>query len=286
MYTVLVIGSAGSGKTTFSLNFYDHLSRDNPILINFDPSTVSQNEYTYDIREYISTQEVMEECNMGPNGSILIAIKEMVREINLITNELKNNFVLIDMPGQIEIYLHCSSFVRLMNHFKSLGQLVIVSMFDGFNFLCPEKFLASCLNMVIVTARIEAPVVCLVSKGDLLLRQQSKDDKSEDEDSDEKCTSSEETGNIRKSRFHENHGIGMNDTMDSHDSIIDILEMIDGSIINFPAYMFKTPLQNSFYDFLLMNDLCTFKLIDYKDLDEIVYEIKTGLCYYDDAEVK
>lgn len=289
MYTVLVIGSAGSGKSTFCLNIYDQLLRDNPILINFDPSTVSRNEYTYDIREYISTQDVMEECDMGPNGSILIAIKEMVKEIDLITNELKNNFVIIDMPGQIEIYLHCSSFIQLMNHFKLLGQIIIVSMFDGFNFLCVEKFLASCLNMVIVTARVEAPVVCLVSKGDLILNVAFKKSESMEEQFDEE--------NISHNTLSERISKGKESVEarqqfqyaieeDHAGSIVDVFEMIDGSIINFPRSMLQTPLQNKFYDFLVMNDLCTFKMVDYKDLNEIVYEIKTCLCYYDDAEVK
>lgn len=74
---VLVIGMAGSGKTTFMqrANAYLHGRQQAPYILNLDPA-VTHMPYTanIDIRDTVDYQEVMKQYNLGPNGGIVTAL--------------------------------------------------------------------------------------------------------------------------------------------------------------------------------------------------------------------
>ncbi|KAH8919394.1 hypothetical protein BT69DRAFT_495188 [Atractiella rhizophila] len=83
--TIIVIGMAGSGKSTMiqRLNSFLHTkSKKNeeikpPYLINLDPA-VSRLGYddfvSIDIRNTVDYKKVMQEYNLGPNGAILTSL--------------------------------------------------------------------------------------------------------------------------------------------------------------------------------------------------------------------
>lgn len=177
MYSVLVIGSAGAGKTTFSLNLYDHLSAHNhsPTLINLDPSQQSGNTYHHDICTYITTHNIMEATDLGPNSSILNAFATMAD--NLENMEIEG-YCVVDMPGQIEIFVHSESFLRTVEYFKEHSRCVIANVFDSINFKSVERFLGNGMSMCMCVGRVDLPFINLVSKCDLFL----------ESDRDEDCT--------------------------------------------------------------------------------------------------
>jgi GTPase SAR1 family protein len=77
--TIITIGMAGAGKTTFvqRINAYLHslTPPSPPYILNLDPAvTRIPYEANIDIRDTVNYQEVMKSYNLGPNGGILTAL--------------------------------------------------------------------------------------------------------------------------------------------------------------------------------------------------------------------
>jgi hypothetical protein len=73
----IVIGMAGSGKTTLMqrLNAHLHMQKQPPYVINLDPATASIPFGTnIDIRDTVKYKEVMKQYSLGPNGGIMTAL--------------------------------------------------------------------------------------------------------------------------------------------------------------------------------------------------------------------
>lgn len=67
----LVIGPAGSGKTTYCNGMQQYLTLlgRKTVVVNLDPANDSlPYECVIDISELVSLQEVQENLNLGPNG--------------------------------------------------------------------------------------------------------------------------------------------------------------------------------------------------------------------------
>ncbi|MFP3296874.1 MAG: ATP/GTP-binding protein, partial [Vulcanisaeta sp.] len=77
MFTVFIVGTAGSGKTTLVNSFAEWLENNqyDVAIVNLDPAA----EYVpyipdIDIRDVVSARELMRKYKLGPNGSIIAAI--------------------------------------------------------------------------------------------------------------------------------------------------------------------------------------------------------------------
>lgn len=245
MHTLFVIGSAGAGKTTFCSNLRERLS--SAYLLNLDPSQ-NLDIFEYDIQEFIRTDDVMRTSGLGPNASILNAFEEMSHKLD--SFEL-NGYVIVDMPGQIEIYLHCESFLKTLNYFKEQGSVIIINIFDIFNFTESDKYLSSSMNSCIMQARVNVPILNLISKCDLFGLTKNEIEKK----------------SIKEKKF---------EFLDSENNFI------------FPEKYIKTKFEQDLLNFLNLNGYSDFKMIDYDDsaLDDIIYEINSLLQYYDDVEFK
>jgi GTPase SAR1 family protein len=77
-YAQLVIGPAGSGKSTYCQNVYQHCQsiKRTVHVVNLDPAA-DHFEYpvSVDIRELISLEDVMEELKLGPNGGLIYCME-------------------------------------------------------------------------------------------------------------------------------------------------------------------------------------------------------------------
>ncbi|CAF5229747.1 unnamed protein product, partial [Rotaria magnacalcarata] len=74
---ILVLGMAGSGKTTFiqRINAHLHTEKMPPYVINLDPAV---HELPYpcnvDIRDTVNYKQVMKQYSLGPNGAIVTSL--------------------------------------------------------------------------------------------------------------------------------------------------------------------------------------------------------------------
>ena len=131
----LVMGPAGSGKSSYCLEIHKHLSQTNYFskIINLDPS-VDNLEYpnSIDIRNLINIVEVMEEFYLGPNGALIFCMEYLMDNLEWLENEINNSFenhFIIDLPGQIELYSHNSLMKELTMYLNNKCNANIVGLF-------------------------------------------------------------------------------------------------------------------------------------------------------------
>lgn len=114
---ILICGFAGCGKSTFvacSKNYLE-AKKKKVYIVNLDPA-VKHLDYKpdLDIRDTVSYENLMESMSLGPNGAIMVALNLFVAKIDEIYKILEkqrwnNDYIFIDIPGQIEIFTWSAS---------------------------------------------------------------------------------------------------------------------------------------------------------------------------------
>ena len=134
-FAQLVMGPAGSGKSTYCLEIHKYIYQTNhiPKIINLDPS-VDNIEYpnSIDIRKLINVVEVMEEFYLGPNGALLFCMEYLMDNLEWLENEISlcfEDYFILDLPGQIELYSHNSLMKELVVYLNSRCNLNMVGLF-------------------------------------------------------------------------------------------------------------------------------------------------------------
>ena len=163
------IGPAGVGKTTLVRNVSEiHATFKT---INLDPASYDT-EYQVDIRSLIDIDILMEECEIGPNNALLKVFDLLYSDSELksnFSNELENLTdydLLVDCPGQLEIYLHNDSFKNIVQDMFSKRYRVLFIYCTDVN--GPErKFITSCVFSALIGARFEYPFINLLTKCDM-----------------------------------------------------------------------------------------------------------------------
>lgn len=105
---LLILGMAGSGKTSLVSRLSEGYQNKKPYVVNLDPACINLPYFAnIDIRETVNYKEVMKQYQLGPNGAIVTSLNlfstkfpEVINFINKISNEV----CVIDTPGQIEVF--------------------------------------------------------------------------------------------------------------------------------------------------------------------------------------
>ncbi len=135
---LIVIGMAGAGKTSFiqRLNSFLHTKKQNPYVINLDPAC---HELPYpcniDIRDTVNYKEVMKQYSLGPNGAIMTSLNLFATKFNQIIEIVEKRaeecrYVLLDTPGQIEVFTWSASGQIITESLASTFRSVVVYVMD------------------------------------------------------------------------------------------------------------------------------------------------------------
>lgn len=173
MRNIFFVGTAGSGKSTMVGAFKQWLDDNgiDAITVNLDPGT---DKLSYradiDIRDWISLAEVMDEYSLGPNGAQIVAADLMAMNIHKLTavlSEYKTKYVLIDTPGQLELFAFRESSNLIIN---ALGKDRSMIAYLSDPMLCrrPNGFVSSMMLSALVQFRLQLPMINLLSKIDTL----------------------------------------------------------------------------------------------------------------------
>lgn len=183
-FGVLVMGPAGAGKTTFCSALISHLraNRRSAIYINLDPAATSfVYEPDIDIKELISLDDVMEEMGLGPNGGLIYCFEFLLENLDFLTDPLETvseeYLIIIDMPGQIELYTHVPIVPALVKHLSrgSLNvQMCAAYLLEATFVVDRAKFFAGTLSAMSAMLMMELPHVNVLSKMDLIKGTMSK----------------------------------------------------------------------------------------------------------------
>ena len=174
----------GSGKTTFMQRINSHLrsKRDPPYVINLDPAVRSVPfDSNIDIRDSLNYKEVMKEYNLGPNGGILTSLNNFSTKIDQIMNILEKRTapnhenpkakpirnIIVDTPGQIEVFVWSASGSILLNSLASSFPTVIAYIIDTPRTSSTSTFMSNMLYACSILYKTKLPMILVFNKTDV-----------------------------------------------------------------------------------------------------------------------
>lgn len=176
-YAQLVMGPAGSGKSTYCSNMVRHAEVEQKVIhvVNLDPAAeYFDYEPLVDIRELIHLDDAMEDEDMkfGPNGGLVFCMEYLLENSDWLHDELgdmEDDYLLFDCPGQIELYTHMTTIRQLVELLRQWNFSVCgVFLVDAQFMVDSNKFLSGTMAALSVMVNLEIPHVNVLSKMDLL----------------------------------------------------------------------------------------------------------------------
>ncbi|MBX5326782.1 MAG: ATP/GTP-binding protein [Candidatus Bathyarchaeia archaeon] len=173
MNVAFVIGTAGSGKSLFCASFAEWLKigKQEVAVLNMDPGAFKL-PYSpdIDVRDYVNVEELMEKYELGPNGALIVAadlIADQIETINREVEELAPDVLLVDTPGQMELFAFRASGPFIAAELSKQPKTIIY-LFDSVFSLNPLNYVANLFLSAAVYNRFLIPQVHVLSKSDLL----------------------------------------------------------------------------------------------------------------------
>ena len=173
MKSIFVSGTAGSGKSLLSSKLYEYYTKNEVFasILNLDPG-VDNLPYTCDIdvRDYVDYVSIMQQYELGPNGAMVIATDLIASKIDDIQNEINQvnpDYLIIDAPGQIELFAYRSSGSFIVENISS-DEKTNIFLFDGALITRPVNFVSIALLATSVRLRLNLPTINVLTKTDLI----------------------------------------------------------------------------------------------------------------------
>jgi GPN-loop GTPase len=171
--TVYFTGTAGAGKTTFVRTFAEWMRAAgyDATVVNLDPGVEDSTfEPDVDVREWVRLAEIQDEYGLGPNGAQVAAadmIALKIFEIKQAVTELKTDYVLIDTPGQIELFAFREASRAIVDALSG-DRSAIAFLFDPALARNPGGFVSLSMLSATVEFRFRLPMVNVLAKADVL----------------------------------------------------------------------------------------------------------------------
>ncbi|SCU99290.1 LADA_0H18778g1_1 [Lachancea dasiensis] len=173
--TVICIGMAGSGKTTFMqrLNSHLHAAKTAPYVVQLDPAVLNvPYGANIDIRDSVKYKKVMENYNLGPNGAIVTSLNLFSTKIDQVIKLVENkrdlhDYCIIDTPGQIECFVWSASGSIITESFASTFPTVIAYIVDTPRNSSPTTFMSNMLYACSILYKTKLPMIVVFNKTDV-----------------------------------------------------------------------------------------------------------------------
>lgn len=173
MKTIFVGGTAGSGKSLLTSKLYEYYTRNGAFtaVLNLDPG-VENVPYAcdVDVRDHVDLRQIMQQYDLGPNGALVMATDLTASKIDELQNEIGGvnpDYLLVDTPGQIELFAYRSSGRFIVENIISEEKTGIF-LFDGALITTPMNFLSIALLATSTRLRLGLPTVNAVTKTDVI----------------------------------------------------------------------------------------------------------------------
>ena len=180
---VIILGMAGSGKTTFVQRLVSHLHTKKtrepelhkpPYVINLDPAC---HEVPYpanvDIRDTVNYKEVMKQYNLGPNGGIVTSLNLFATKFDQVLNLIERragdcDHVIFDTPGQIEVFTWSASGNIITEALAAQFPTVVVYVLDAVRSTNPVTFMSNMLYACSILYKTKLPFIVAMNKTDVV----------------------------------------------------------------------------------------------------------------------
>ena len=173
MKTIFISGTAGSGKSLLTSKLLEYYTKNGAFasVLNLDPG-VENLPYTCDIdvRDHVDIVSIMQKYDLGPNGAMIMANDLIASKIDDIQNEVNSvnpDYLLVDTPGQIELFAYRSSGPFLVENIAS-EEKTNIFLFDGALITSPVNFVSIALLATSIRLRLNIPTVNVLTKTDLI----------------------------------------------------------------------------------------------------------------------
>jgi len=171
---VIVLGMAGSGKTTFVQRLTSHLHSKGspPYVVNLDPAC---REVPYpaniDIRDTVNYKQVMKQYQLGPNGGIVTSLNLFATKFDQVLQLIgskSSEFVIFDTPGQIEVFTWSASGNIITEALAAQMPTVVVYVMDSVRSTSPVTFMSNMLYACSILYKCKLPFVLAMNKIDVV----------------------------------------------------------------------------------------------------------------------
>ena len=173
MKTIFISGTAGSGKSLLTSRLLESYTKNGVFtaVLNLDPGVESL-PYTcdVDVRDYVDIVSIMQKYDLGPNGAMIMANDLIASKIDEIQNEVNGvnpDYLIVDTPGQIELFAYRSSGRFLVENISS-EEKINIFLFDGALINSPVNFVSIALLATSIRLRLNVPTVNVLTKTDLI----------------------------------------------------------------------------------------------------------------------
>ena len=175
-YGQMVLGPAGSGKSTYCKIMQDHaevLKRE-IVVINLDPAAESfKYNCDIDIRELVTVLDVMLKQKLGPNGALIYCMEYLLDHMSWLEEQIEtfaeDSYFLFDCPGQLELYSHYDIMTSIIKKLQSRGfSLCSVFCLDCTFLQEQSKFISGNLLSLATMIQVSLPHLTVLTKCDLI----------------------------------------------------------------------------------------------------------------------
>jgi GTPase SAR1 family protein len=194
---IVCVGMAGSGKTTFMqrINAHLHAQSTPPYVVNLDPAVHKVPfQANIDIRDSVNYKEVMRQYKLGPNGGILTSLNLFATKVDQVVELLEKRtappppppepdaeggggssssaakrigHILVDTPGQIEVFVWSASGDILLGSLASSFPTVIAYVIDTPRSASTSTFMSNMLYACSILYKTKLPMILVFNKTDV-----------------------------------------------------------------------------------------------------------------------
>lgn len=172
----MMLGMAGLGKTTLTYSYAKWLKDNdfNIAIVNLDPG-VERLPYVpdFDIRSMFTIKDVMIKYNLGSNGALIKSMELIEENLNQILsmkpfiNDEDYDLILIDTPGQMEVFVFRPIGPRISLKLKSKDSVIGVYIVDGELVKNIHDVVMAWFMGLLLRLRLEIPVIPVLNKSDV-----------------------------------------------------------------------------------------------------------------------
>lgn len=173
MKIIFVTGTAGAGKSLLVSKINEYYTSNGAFaaILNLDPG-VENLPYSCDIdvRDHVDIISLMKQYDLGPNGALIMANDLIASKIDKIQHEIDDvnpDYLLIDTPGQIELFAYRASGPFLVENLDA-EEKVNIFLYDGSLITTPVNFVSIALLATSIKLRLKISTINLITKTDLI----------------------------------------------------------------------------------------------------------------------
>jgi len=170
---IFVTGTAGSGKSMLTSKILEYYQKNGVFasVLNLDPGVESL-PYSpdVDVRDYVDIVQIMQQYDLGPNGSMIMANDLIASKIDDIQNEIHGvnpDYLIVDTPGQIELFAYRASGPFFIQNID-VGEKTNIFLYDGTMIVSPSNFISISLLATSIKLRLGLPTINVMTKTDLI----------------------------------------------------------------------------------------------------------------------